>query len=1732
MYRSLGNLGQLLSGISWPVDFFSPDNLPAFLDDIYVIDYRMRTTNEGFFAQVWVAFSGEVSLGLPGFDGVKIVAGGGDVAGLTFIDFILSVGSESYLSIRDAQLALRFDPSILKPAALSEGDVVPPFTEIRIEGSITVNQDFDITVEGFDALTLTPCMIGSSGVIIAADDVMLDVSRTDSPPEILNAGFDETFIGVYIGVAQVKLPEGLPQLVPQDLVLGNAAIGSGGVSGLLEAHYSPTPDLASKTFDGNGAGDLFGIPFGLEDIILRFKQNSLIESKIAGKLILPFFDELVDVEIGIDVGGGFTVKLAGSNGLYKLKKPGVLEVELDSLGFEVKNGVFTAKLSGKLKPLFGDMDWPDFDLKQLTIDSLGNVKLDGGWLPLPKQYKVDFYGFQFEITKMGLGKTKDGGKWIGFSGGLKLIDGLEAGASVEGLRFTWYEDGRKPSTSISFNGIGVEFEVPDVLRFKGAISYRELQLEKGEIVHRFDGDIKLQLLVLDMVVDAKLVIGSASGLQGPPYTFFAIYIGAELPAGIPLWSTGLALYGLSGLFAIQMEPDKKSDEPWYGMGPGEGWYKRPEVGVTDLKSKWVNRRDSLALGGGITIGTVADNGFTLSSRMLLVIVFPGPIILLEGRANILKERSSLSSGEPAFQALAVLDGRAGSFLVGLDAKYRFGDKGELIDIGGSAEAYFSLSDADAWHLYVGQRDPMEKRIHAQMLSLFQASGYFMIDAKQLAMGARIGYGKSWEFGPVALTAEAWIEGNTIISWNPAHLYGDLWLHGKLALRVCGFGFGISLDARFAAGVFDPFYICAEFQIVLDLPWPIPGVDVSIKLEWGPEPKIAPLLPKPLKEVSIEHFKVTTSWPLRRGELLLPVYDLIHPGMIDGSKFLLPDLDPNVLPAKENLVVVPLDARPHITFGRPVHDDALVGNNPKPPDPDYERIGNPDTGEGPVKVRYSLNEVTLQRLDGSNLHTGTNWDDVASKKQGTSSGTMYGTWAPIPALPLPPEPEDSARVGVSPVAQVKLWLWSKTPFDYTRFTGRAWDEWFTERFKDYLCISDAPDRHICSDFEDIDRGNLKGPFIHGEFIFDDEAGYQVIELNQPVNGKTRALCASQNNTISIEMKTPARAIEITVVPTGIPDSSGEGPRAEALDVQERELGSFYAKNNVILVEGVDIDSVKVIGYCIVQVCADVGPDPRETATREEISGHLTANLTAHFIESGYLLEPHSIYRLKVVTKVDAKAIEGLPSPYVEGVFQKELTEYAYFRTEGPPGLSTLSNAEGSVETSNPPEEPTINNGLQDLALYVRQTIPPTVPAEGKKPQLPPPAYRAYDVGVEFNEDYVDLLYRIAHRDLGLYLYDNNNRPVRDSEGRLISLSNRWGKTDTLTLEGSEKRLLALMVNTDCIRKEEPDDIQTDSTLTSLDSRQVLDPDTLYEARLVPLLLHEDFITYDLDETQMESSELLGGWHVIDSGTNNSQSHWQVGGIDDPLRHYIEQVSNIWGGELDARNAYKPGTLLICTSNPTLPDADKDQPTNWTDYRISVYVRSAMNGAIGVVFRYTDDGNYYLFTMDREGRYRRLVRVENNRWFILAEDDFIYQSDQDYLISVEAIGSDLYIYQDGTLIFHIQDNTHQSGKVGLYCWHNEGARFTDVRIDDFGVDARVVYRFEFITSKYAHFLHHLHSFQDETWQSKISAGQVPDVLLAKLITKAATSAEALSSRRSRRVQSVSKIHSWRCCKSKSV
>lgn len=1648
--------------------------LPAFLpqiadssllEHVWVQVLDMNSDPGTVNAQTRVLIDREIVLGLPGLDAVALTVAAED--GGTVIPLDIQVYPELLVRISDVPLALRLKSDLFRPVRPvgtpasgqpPQFEIDPDTDHVDIElarVSLAINGDGGLAVDVQGGINLPPCMLGESNIVIEAQGITLHLDG-DAPP----AGRPIGWKGIHLASASLYLPGELAGLIG-NLSLTDCSIGNGGFSGTVTDTW--TPPLGAS---------LFGVDFTLKSVSLTFVQNSLTTGSIVGTMTLPFFDAPVDIEICPNMNGPFLVRLASANGLVTLEKPDVLRLKVESLGFAVDAGTLTATMSGSLTPLVAGLDWPEFAVRELAIDSNGHVRLDGGWLDLPNQYALDFHGFTLEITKLGFGNSDDGGRWIGFSGGLKLVDGLSAGASVEGLRVTWYGDGRP--IDVTLDGVGVELLIPDTLQLKGTVAYRELTVGT-ETVHRFDGRIKLDLLSLNFSVDATLVVGTADGPQGR-YTFLAIYLDVELPAGIPLWSTGIALYGMSGLFAMNFEPDKHPDEEWYGLGPTEGWYHRGTVGVTDLAGKWVNRRGSLAFGAGVTLGTLSDNGFTFSGRMLMVIVFPGPIVLIEGRGNILKERSKLTE-EPLFRSLTVLDNRAGTMLFGLDAQYKYGGSGELIEIHAGVEAFFSFSDPHAWHLYIGKKDPKEQRVRARIFELFEADSYFMLDDRQVAMGAWVGYDKTWKFGPLRVVVEAWLEGNAAVSRKPVHLSGDLWLHGKAQLSVWGFGLGLTVDARFQAEVFDPYHLLAEFSVGINLPWPLPDFDADITIEWGPDPQDPPL-PLPLQEISVEHFKVTESWPLPRGgasPLLLPNFD------VDGDGFRSSPV-PSVAvqeaqPAPAHTPVVPLDARPHITFGRSVHDAALVGVNALPVMPEFERIGDPAQNQGPVSAKYLLTEIALHKW------TPAGWALTARKATTPNPPAVepiFGSWAPIPAMP----DGNGENVG-----QVKLWLWSKSAFDYTRHSGRSWEDWFTADFDGYPCPPPLQDRTVCIDFERIDPAvDVTPPLVlpHApelRLLWISPAVHHVRLLPAAMHGKTHAFCFEQppdsHNEgfalLAIQLTAPATQVRIIVL------DEGGGLAALAYDASSTLLGTFAPVGDVITTTGAPVSQVVLQSrqpFCVLQICATFTPTQAEIDAHEEMVAHLQEE-TARWTQKGAVLEPYTTYRLTVGTR-----IETTDAPI--GDFDH--VEFAYFRTEGPPGL---------VE----PSAPIGTNGefvsaLRDLSRYVRQTIPPTVPAAQEPPRMPRPVYRAYDVGAEFNEDYVDLIYRSSRRDLGLYLFDNNNQPARDAEGRLMVMTNRWGVAETLSLTESETRWIST-INTSTCAVIDSTAIPHAVTLMSGDASQLLDGDTVYEARLIPLLLHETFDTYPLNTVIAGPAGVLDGWAVLDEGSAQGPSRWEIREEGTPPARHLIQTTNIWGGTVDSADPVKPGSLLLRADNPALPQDHADQPGNWTDYRFSAYLRSADDDAIGLVFRYRDQGNYYRFAFDRERRYRRLLLVAGGVTTVLAEDRFVYQPNQDYLITIEAIEVSLRVYQDRALVFSVDNASHVQGRIGLYCWANEGARFSDITVDDYRSAAPVPYRFQFTTSDFVNVFHYLHSYQDETWAATLPGSADMAALAAEAV-----------------------------------
>jgi Domain of unknown function (DUF6134) len=393
--------------------------------------------------------------------------------------FSLDTDPEPIMTVANVPVTLRLGSGLLRPAhrvsasggqQRIEADPVASPLELSF-GSVSLSIDFDghIGLESTGKVSLPLCLIGGSGSAVEADGVKF-FGRHDTPPPGRPAGWR----GIVCENTRLYLPGDLGQALGA-LTLTDSSIGNGGFSGAVSNRRSPPPTI-----------NLFGLRLTVEGIAVRIVQNALAEAGISGTLTLPFFDEPIAVEIAIGLDGRFMIDTAAP--LPALEKPGLLRLTVDSLGFVSDKTGFAVTLSGMLTPLVGGLDWPGFRIEALTIGSDGTVRIDGGWLDLPQQHALDFYGFRFEITRIGFGTQKDGRRWLGFSGGIHLVDGLPAGASLEGLRVAW---GQGPP-SISFEGIGVEFSVPGAFDFKGAVSYRE----QADGTRRFDGAIRLNLISL------------------------------------------------------------------------------------------------------------------------------------------------------------------------------------------------------------------------------------------------------------------------------------------------------------------------------------------------------------------------------------------------------------------------------------------------------------------------------------------------------------------------------------------------------------------------------------------------------------------------------------------------------------------------------------------------------------------------------------------------------------------------------------------------------------------------------------------------------------------------------------------------------------------------------------------------------------------------------------------------------------------------------------------------------------------------------------------------------------------------------------------------------------------------------------------------------------------------------------------------------------------------------------
>jgi hypothetical protein len=1348
----------------------------SLLDLVGLRDFAIVETTGGTEVTLDLVVLAEAAIGLAGLDGFQLVLS--PQSGGAAISARLLVGGHARLTLDDISLVLRFPTDWFKPMQATGGTFVekrapdgsPLPYEISLTG-IALSLDLGHNVEvaaapGAPDLFADPFMIGDTGIVVEAQGIALCFSDEAAVAQGLNAHAR----GVHVTSAAVHLPQELAGLLPDDVALEEFFIGAGGFSGRVRGDWTPSLNSDGTDFQGAGAGRILDLPFGLEHVAIDFEQNLPTAFDLEGRLLVPFFREAVGARINLAERGDFSITLATDDpdGIV-LTSDELLALAVRSLSVTREGDLGLVSVSGALQPLVmasDGLEWPSLDVVDLQIDTQGRFRIREAWLDLKELATLDLFGFHFELARIGLGYEEpregaDAGRlWVDLSGSLRLIEQLPVGLGVEGFRLSWPEnldellalDG-PPTTDqalailgqlqVQFEGVQLFFGVPDAVEFEGLIRFFKEAQAVG-----FVGDAALRVPASGFALEAGLLIGM--NFEPPPFPFLYVSFGVELPVGIPLGQSGLALKGAKGLFGLNVSPAKAPEANWF-----YDWYKGPPEGAHPA-AKWQNQRSALAFGAGLTV-TTAD-GYVKGMRGLLVLSLPGPILIIEGRALIL---DFLGGGDPPFAALAVFDGIQRTVQFNIEAQAELVE--DVLEAHGGLEAFFDFNDLTNWHLYLGQDEPEERRVQANILKLpgserylFEADGYLMLDMVGSAtvrsrLGMSVGFRERFdEFDPFVVDLDASVEGDGSVTIFPEQFSGDVELGARLDVSAFDIGVQLSADAALASEGPEPFRVEATLDVSADLPFPLPPLEMEYTFRWE-----APPSPKPVSPL----VGVVVDSDLAPGGGGLELFE---------SADRLPEVDPDpARPAARTAAAdsptVPLDGRPTLLFGHDMNDGTSgVFARDIERDTHSYRVGR-------LELTPVLQEIGLYEHRKSDPWTGdfaADWQLAASSAPASGLDPLWGVWLADAA------PEDPS----APIAR-RLRLWTANPFvharalvgtGYSRIFGLAgprmsYADEFVRDYPDYFECRRLEPKETCVDFVDAaapPKEATPAPvWTHGSITFtgvatllDDGSGNPCLQVRGglllrfpvPVVRARVLFCVDPGLSVDAARgRTEARR-----VPTGQRDAACSEPVEVGIAV-DGAAWTIEADEAFDCLEIMRPAPIGVICFLPMKEAARAERAAEQCAVNDEVITRLG--------EAPPVLRAGSFYRLLVKTSVGAALVpapadspiasilDGLYTAALDALGGEEPRGFlheAFFQTEAPP---------------------------RSLAPYVKWSSP-----ESQATRV----FREDDLVVRFRRSYVEELYSQAPHRLTL--------AVRDAQGRTVpGYEIAWSRAETATLLSDER-----------------------------------------------------------------------------------------------------------------------------------------------------------------------------------------------------------------------------------------------------------------------------------------------------------------------------------------------------------
>lgn len=1021
------------------------------LDKIYIGDYiytDIENIRYGTFISFYQKKDKDEYYKIPTIDFFKLIVGTNKVETIYF-NIDCEINKETFSStliLSNLPLSFQFDNTVLKSVDENNKPTDEDFT-ISSEVEISIDTDLNFSFNFLKNLS-TKFAIGDTGFIVMVENLNFDFPK---------GKFDLTLKQASIIPPQFLLPKkdnddtDSKEIVLPTLSLFDATINNQGFSGVVSVNWDLTYDEKKKTFyyddEQNLEANFLGISGGFEHISLTFYENELVGSEITGKILIPYFNNKpLDITLNLITGDDkvdFTITLKSENkeGI-ELKKDELMALYMKSLSISKKGNSVSLTVDGGLQPLLWNMDgleWPRLDVKGLGIEQnltlldgklqAPKMKFKEAWVDLKELATLDLFGFHFELNKIGMGyiEVEEVGAsdkmWLEFTGSLKLIEQLPMGVAVEGFRLTWdtqvYDNIDENSTlkelikasssiQVKFDGVHISHSIPNTVEFEGFIKFIKEAQNVG-----FAGGVDLRIPSTRLALDANLLIGM--NFQEPAYPYLYVQFGIELPSGIPLAQSGLALKGAVGMLGMNVEPAllptlNSEQNPYYE------WYKSTPKGITSA-SKWRDKRMSFAFGAGVTITTI--DGKVFGMKGLLALVVPGPIIMLEGKALIF-DGVFPKNGAP--KAIAFFNGQGDEKTVqfNIEASMQFG--GGVVDVNAGIEAFFDFNHPSNWHVYIGKDQPKERHIHANVLNipnvgwLFEGSCYLMLDMKnedsfRARMGMKIGFEPPEKDLKVAsVKMKAVLDGSGELSTNPFQFNGAIKLDAVLNVTALDDLLKTTINASAEVEIegVEPLMVDANIHCMVDLPVPdLEEIPVIGKLVNWFEEEVTELPDVP----SYIEFHVPFHWENNEIPTISP---LIQDISVE-SHYVIGGGSINNSNSHENSLVVPLDAKPTIMFEQNMNNasNVLLGG--------FIDDGRHSFFAGKMEFKSRITEINLYRVNKKDVNNSASIDWGNPIQMLTSRDSEKQLWGMF-------RPEPSEK-GTSSESRKILQLWSSNPFEF-------------------------------------------------------------------------------------------------------------------------------------------------------------------------------------------------------------------------------------------------------------------------------------------------------------------------------------------------------------------------------------------------------------------------------------------------------------------------------------------------------------------------------------------------------------------------------------------------------------------------------------------------------------------------------------------------------------------------------